>query len=329
MAAADEHQVGSRVPQQRQRSEHVRLPLVPIELPDDREQRRVEREPELSPDPRERVRLHRRWRVVAGIQPDPRHVHESPGRDDVMPAGGLLVLVADHDQAVGPAACDALRGQERGIRQQVAGRMEMEAMRGVGDERPALDGHPAHDVARQEAGDRRVDVDDVGRCLEDPEQRASGPREPANVEQRSRERQLVDSIERVKDPGIARGAVGGGLDAPAERPKVGCIRGEERPDRARDRGDDEQRGLRGWGGGGGRRSVLHRRRVVSLARAEISADQAVACANTLRSAPTMSSISAGPSAGWRARARLVSPSSRAVGSRSAGRPGWVSNARSR
>ena len=84
----------------------------------------------------------------------------------------------------------------------------------------------------------------------------------------------MDAIERPEQPGIARGAVGRGVDAPAEGAEVGGVRGEEPGDGSGHRRNDQQRRSRSRGGrrGLGRRRIGHERVLIL----RIGADAALA-----------------------------------------------------
>src|SRR6185295_7301180 len=158
--------------------------LVRIELADQGEHRYADRNAQLPSEPRRSAGVDPSRVVEARVDADPGHVHQSVARNDPGPARGGLVLVADHDQAIGPAPGHALDGQVCGVRQGATRRVEMEAVRGVGDGGTSVGWQSANGEPRQEARDRGVDMDDVGLVLEDRGEGATRARQPADVTDR-------------------------------------------------------------------------------------------------------------------------------------------------
>ena len=74
---------------------------------------------------------HLRTGVPIRVDPDARHVPQSPPRQHSIALGGLEVLLVDDHEAVGQATGDPLGGHEERVRQRVPPSIEVEAVGGV------------------------------------------------------------------------------------------------------------------------------------------------------------------------------------------------------
>ena len=175
------------------------------------------------------------------VDADPWHVDEAILRDDPVAPGRRLVLIVDHDQAVGPPARHPFRSQEQGVRGPAPALVEVESVRRICHRRAALGRCPVDGDPRHEPRDGSVDVDDVGCRVQERRDRPFGPDNAAHVEDRPRERELVDVIESLFEHFVVAATVGGRIDSPAARAEVRRVRQEEVADRVRHGGNNEER----------------------------------------------------------------------------------------
>ena len=236
---AEQDQPGARIAQPGHGGDGVRLALVPRELADEHEVGSVGRDrlarTVIAKGPIF-VRCGRqgRPRVVVGVHADPGHPDQGAAWHEPVLAGSGLVLVVDDDEAVGPPPGDALREQERCVGQATATAMEMEPVRRVGDCRPTVLRHAPDGQARDERGDRGMDMDDIeGRSTKQPADRSLAADQPRNLPERTRQGDLPHRVESVQEDGIAGHAGGRGVHVPAQRPEMCRQRAEELPDRRR------------------------------------------------------------------------------------------------
>ena len=246
-AVAEEGQPSPAVGDERQRLDHVGVALVRVELGDDDEERHVRSPAELLAGTPDLIRVELRARIDARFEADPGHPHQTRGRHDPMAPGRLEILVVDDHQPIGPAAGDPLRRHEEGVGRQRAILVEVEPVRGIGQGWSSRGGHPADRDPGDQAGDRGMDVDQVVTRLEDGGHRALAAEDPADVEDRARQGQLVDVIEGLAQGRVAGGRTGRGIDPPAQGPEMGRIGQQEAAQRSGDGGHDEQRDAPGKG----------------------------------------------------------------------------------